>query len=63
MPTTIPLHVFVRCLKSAKEFDRDHSAFSQVRWMLEHWSFDDNQARYPQLCANVMEEQEEARLK
>jgi hypothetical protein len=48
MPTTIPLHVFVRCLKSAKEFDRKHSEFDQVGWMLgEHWSFDDDTAYFP----------------
>jgi len=47
MPTSMPLCVFVRCLKYAQEFDQQHSAFNQLAWMLDHWSFDDRSATYP----------------
>ena len=58
MATEVPLHVFVNCLRAAKPFDKEHSAFSQTKWMLEHWNFDDRSATYPAFEI-VLEEQEE----
>ena len=55
MPTSVPLSTFVRCLKLAREFDQEYSTFRQVQWMLDHWSFDNNEAHYPQRSANVVE--------
>jgi len=46
MATEVPLHVFVNCWRAAKLFDKEHSAFSQTKWMLEHWSFDNDIAHY-----------------
>src|SRR5262245_2546668 len=46
MPLSVPLSPFIRILKLAREFDARYQNFSQVAWMLDHWSFDDRSAYY-----------------